>query len=258
MDDRTHLQACTVKSWATACPLRPVSRQEPVRRRTRLTPGLAARGRAVWSPRLPTSRAGGIDLRFVAVVAATAGNRSGLRQDGQAASVGRWEGFPPGRDTMQHRAMAVMARKMAAMMALDGRLSVEGLAGMADDESAATAPARSISDGREKPGRNACRPTTPKGKNRDVAPLRPTIPIAPPACDAGAGMGAEPVRFPSRRMAQSSGPEPVTVRSSVGSTEVTSMRIAAAGRRPVPPVRPTPVAPSHRKALACATVISQG
>jgi hypothetical protein len=35
---------------------------------------------------------------------------------------------------------------MAAMMALDGRLSVEGLAGMADDESAAMALARSISD----------------------------------------------------------------------------------------------------------------
>ena len=47
---------------------------------------------------------------------------------------------------MQQRAMALMARKMAAMMALDGRLSVEGLAGMADDESAAMALARSISD----------------------------------------------------------------------------------------------------------------
>ena len=50
------------------------------------------------------------------------------------------------RDTMQQRAMALMARKMAAMMALDGRLSVEGLAGMDDDESAAMALARSISD----------------------------------------------------------------------------------------------------------------
>jgi hypothetical protein len=50
------------------------------------------------------------------------------------------------RETMQQRAMALMARKMAAMMALDGRLSVEGLAGMADDESAAMALARSISD----------------------------------------------------------------------------------------------------------------
>jgi hypothetical protein len=50
------------------------------------------------------------------------------------------------RDTMQQRAMALMARKMAAMMALDGRPSVEGLAGMADDESAAMALARSISD----------------------------------------------------------------------------------------------------------------
>jgi hypothetical protein len=50
------------------------------------------------------------------------------------------------RDTMQQRAMALMARKMAAMMALDGRLSVERLAGMTDDESAAMALARSISD----------------------------------------------------------------------------------------------------------------
>ena len=48
--------------------------------------------------------------------------------------------------TMQQRAMALMARKMAAMMALDGRLSVEGLAGMAGDESAAMALARSISN----------------------------------------------------------------------------------------------------------------
>ncbi len=48
--------------------------------------------------------------------------------------------------TMQQRAMALMARKAAAMMALDGRLSVEGLAGMADDESAAMALARSISN----------------------------------------------------------------------------------------------------------------
>ena len=47
---------------------------------------------------------------------------------------------------MQQRAMALMARKMAAMMALDGRLGVEGLAGMADDESAAMALARSISN----------------------------------------------------------------------------------------------------------------
>jgi len=50
------------------------------------------------------------------------------------------------RDTMQQRAMALMARKMAAMMALDGRLSVEGPAGMADDESAAMARAGSISN----------------------------------------------------------------------------------------------------------------
>jgi hypothetical protein len=50
------------------------------------------------------------------------------------------------RDTMQHRAMQLMARKMAAAMALDGELNVEGLTAMADDESAAMALARSISN----------------------------------------------------------------------------------------------------------------
>ena len=39
-----------------------------------------------------------------------------------------------------------MARKMAAAMALDGELSAEGLTAMADDESAAMALARSISN----------------------------------------------------------------------------------------------------------------
>jgi hypothetical protein len=48
--------------------------------------------------------------------------------------------------TMQQRAMALMARKMAAMMALDGKLNAEGLAAMADDGSAAMALARSISN----------------------------------------------------------------------------------------------------------------
>jgi len=48
--------------------------------------------------------------------------------------------------TMQHRAMQLMARKMAAAMALDGELNVEGLTAMADDESAAMALARSISN----------------------------------------------------------------------------------------------------------------
>jgi hypothetical protein len=48
--------------------------------------------------------------------------------------------------TMQHRAMQLMARKMAAAMALDGELSAEGLTAMADDESAAMALARSISN----------------------------------------------------------------------------------------------------------------
>jgi hypothetical protein len=47
---------------------------------------------------------------------------------------------------MQHRAMQLMARKMAAAMALDGELSAEGLTAMADDESAAMALARSISN----------------------------------------------------------------------------------------------------------------
>jgi hypothetical protein len=49
-------------------------------------------------------------------------------------------------ETMQHRAMQLMARKMAAAMALDGELSAEGLTAMADDESAAMALARSISN----------------------------------------------------------------------------------------------------------------
>jgi hypothetical protein len=48
--------------------------------------------------------------------------------------------------TMQQRAMALMARKAAAMMALDGKLDAEGLAAMADDSSAAMALARSISN----------------------------------------------------------------------------------------------------------------
>jgi hypothetical protein len=49
-------------------------------------------------------------------------------------------------ETMQQRAMALMAKKMAAMMALDGKLDAEGLAAMADDGSAALALARSISN----------------------------------------------------------------------------------------------------------------
>jgi hypothetical protein len=48
--------------------------------------------------------------------------------------------------TMQHRAMQLMARKMTAAMAPDGELSAEGLTAMADDESAAMALARSISN----------------------------------------------------------------------------------------------------------------
>jgi hypothetical protein len=48
--------------------------------------------------------------------------------------------------TMQQRAMALMARKVAAMAALDGKLDAEGLAAMADDGSAAMALARSISN----------------------------------------------------------------------------------------------------------------
>ena len=50
------------------------------------------------------------------------------------------------RGTMQQRAMELMARKYAAAVALDGQLNVEGLCAMADDQSAAMALARSISN----------------------------------------------------------------------------------------------------------------
>jgi hypothetical protein len=48
--------------------------------------------------------------------------------------------------TVRQRAMALMARKAAAMAALDGKLDAEGLAAMADDGSVAMALARSISN----------------------------------------------------------------------------------------------------------------
>jgi hypothetical protein len=50
------------------------------------------------------------------------------------------------RGTMQQRAMELMARKYAAAVALDGQLNVEGLCAMADDQSAAMALAKSISN----------------------------------------------------------------------------------------------------------------
>jgi hypothetical protein len=60
---------------------------------------------------------------------------------------------------------------------------------------------------------------------------RPTIPIAPPGCDAGraGGDGIEPGRFPSRRTVQSLGPEPATLRASVGSTEASESLLARVG-----------------------------
>jgi hypothetical protein len=50
------------------------------------------------------------------------------------------------RGTMQQRAMELVARKYAAAVALDGQLNVEGLCAMADDQSAAMALAKSISN----------------------------------------------------------------------------------------------------------------
>ena len=48
--------------------------------------------------------------------------------------------------TMQQRAIQLMARKMAAAMAIDGQLKMEGLSSMADDDSMAMALARSLSE----------------------------------------------------------------------------------------------------------------
>jgi hypothetical protein len=48
--------------------------------------------------------------------------------------------------TGQYRAMQLIARKMGAALALDGELSAEGLASMVDDQSAAMALARSITE----------------------------------------------------------------------------------------------------------------
>ncbi len=50
------------------------------------------------------------------------------------------------RGTMQARAMDLISRKMAASLAVDGKLNAEGLAAMTDDGSAAMALARSISN----------------------------------------------------------------------------------------------------------------
>jgi hypothetical protein len=50
------------------------------------------------------------------------------------------------KGTMQERAMELIARKYAAAVALDGQLNVEGLCAMSDDQSAAMALAKSISN----------------------------------------------------------------------------------------------------------------
>ena len=50
------------------------------------------------------------------------------------------------RGTMQERAMNLMSRKMAAAASLDGKFSTEGLIGLADEDSAQIALARSIND----------------------------------------------------------------------------------------------------------------
>ena len=52
----------------------------------------------------------------------------------------------PDRANRHHEGVGRIARKMVAAMALEGELSVEGLTSMADDDSAAMALARSISN----------------------------------------------------------------------------------------------------------------
>ena len=102
-------------------------------------------------------------------------------------------------ETMQHRAMQLMARKMAAAMALDGELSAEGLTAMADDESAAMALARSISKRSTPPtssatgsrwlrpaGRQRARCSRSAGRHRGGADRRARPPVdraAPPRPD---------------------------------------------------------------------------
>lgn len=50
------------------------------------------------------------------------------------------------RGTMQHRAMQLQSRKMAAAMAVDGEFSAEGLAGLADGDGGAMSLVKSLSD----------------------------------------------------------------------------------------------------------------
>ena len=50
------------------------------------------------------------------------------------------------RETMQHRAMQLMSRKMAAATALEGEFSTEGLVAMAGEDNAQMALARSLSE----------------------------------------------------------------------------------------------------------------
>lgn len=49
------------------------------------------------------------------------------------------------RDTMQHRAMDLMSRKLSSAAALEGEFSTEGLIGMADEDNAQIALARTLS-----------------------------------------------------------------------------------------------------------------
>jgi hypothetical protein len=50
------------------------------------------------------------------------------------------------KDTMQHRAMHLMSKKMAAALALEGEFSVDGLAAMAGDDNMQMALAKSMAE----------------------------------------------------------------------------------------------------------------
>ena len=50
------------------------------------------------------------------------------------------------KETMQHRAVSLMSRKLAAAMALEGEFSEEGLAAMAGDDNMQMALAKSMAE----------------------------------------------------------------------------------------------------------------
>ena len=50
------------------------------------------------------------------------------------------------KDTMQHRAMHLMSKKMAAALALEGEFSEDGLAAMAGDDNVQMALAKSMAE----------------------------------------------------------------------------------------------------------------